>query len=63
MKCPKCGEIEMELVDDRYNLELELEYGHPVEIETYVCPHCRFERSIEIDLPISGMKGKWRHEK
>lgn len=36
--CPKC-KIEMELVDSHYNLELEAEYGHPVEIRQTM-GHC-----------------------
>ena len=46
MNCPHDKE-EMELVDSHYNLELEIEEGHPVRIETYVCPKCHFEQQIE----------------
>ncbi len=37
----------MELVDVHYNLELEFEYGHPVEIKTFVCPKCGYESCLE----------------
>ena len=46
MNCPKC-KTEMELVDTHYNLELEAEYGHPVEIKTFVCPKCNHQEQEE----------------
>jgi len=40
----------MELVDVHYNLELECEYGHPVEIETYFCHKCsQYHQEQNID--------------
>ena len=49
--CPVC-KTEMELVDTHFNIELELELGHPVEIETYVCSKCHFEQQVE-NYPVS----------
>lgn len=40
MKCFKCGDVDMELVDSHYSLELEFVYGHPVEVKTFICPKC-----------------------
>lgn len=39
MKCSECDE-EMELTYVSFNLELEQEYGNPVEIETWFCSQC-----------------------
>ena len=39
MNCKNCN-IEMELVDSYYNLELEAEYDQPVLIQIYVCTKC-----------------------
>lgn len=47
MNCPN-DKMPMELVDSHYDLELEEEEGHPVRIDTYVCPKCHFEYPEEV---------------
>jgi len=49
MICVKCGEG-MELVDVHYNLELEEEYGHPVEVETWYCSICYHYQTEEKEV-------------
>ena len=44
--CPKCGERDsMELVNEFYNIEYEIEQGEPVLEQMYLCHNCGFEET------------------
>lgn len=41
--CPKCQIEALETVDESPDLELEIEYGHPVTRIVKVCLYCGYE--------------------